>query len=1064
MRHIAFYLGMAAMLVASCSVPEEEFIIPKQGKATFYASFEQPGEDDTRVYANEDLLLRWTADDRVSIFNKITYNQQYRFIGETGDYEGGFSKVDNPEFVTGDEIPHVVSVYPFQRQTRVTEDELITLNLPAEQSYAPNSFGLGANTMVSVSSGNVLKYRNVGGYLVLNLYGGGSSVSSITLKGNNGEKIAGNASVTMPLNGTPIATMANDATSIITLTCETPVQLGATAEAPTRFWFVIPPVTFEKGFTITINDNMGRVFKKETTKRITIERNSLSKMAPIGVDFPIPNNVILYTSSDGEVVTPYNTDAFGANIVSNEYVDGHGVIMFDKDITCLGDRAFFKCNNLASVFIPNSVTSIGDQVFYYCKSLTGLSIPNGVTSIGPGAFDSCLSLSSITIPDSVTSIGKNAFHSCYNLTSISLSNNLTSIGDQAFCSCYNLTSISLPNSLTSIGVQAFSYCNNLTSITIPDSVISIGEGLLSGCTSLKYLRGKFVSADGLFLIYSGELNSVAYAAIEGDSVTIPDGVTSIGFSAFYGCKGLTSIIIPDSVTSIGGYAFYGCSSLTSITIPDNVTSINNNTFSFCKSLTSITIPDSVTSIGGYAFASCESLSTIIIPGGVESIGYLAFGWCYRLTDLTISEGVKSIGGFAFQECTSLSSVTIPGSVESIGEAAFISCSVLSEITISEGVKSIGGYAFQNCNPTTVHLPESVTIGPAPFCLCPSLESFSGKYASEDGLYLLDSGNLIQSASGAMVGHIDIPETVTSIGDDAFDRCIGLTSIAIPKSVASIGSFAFYECSSLTSITIKRETPPVGNSLMFDDTNDAPIFVPAGSVDSYQSTRYWSNYADRIQADPSGPAPVPEAIDLGLPSGLKWASFNLGAYKPEGYGDYYAWGETEPYYSSLDPLTWKEGKENGYSWESYTWCNGSSDTMTKYCSSSDYGDNGFTDTKNVLDLEDDAAHVNLGCSWRIPTHSEWLELRQNCTWTWTEQNGIDGWMGIGPNGNSLFLPAAGYRTHSYLYETGSCGFYWSSSLYTDTPNLAYDVRFDSSTYFLPIDLRLMGQSIRPVYAE
>ena len=253
MKNIALYFGIVAALVASCSIQEEDFFVPQESDPVFYASFEQPAEDGTRVYVNDDLLLRWTADDRVSIFNKITYTQEYKFIGETGDYEGGFNKVDDPEFMTGKVIPDIISVYPFQRQTRVAEDETITLTLPAEQHYADNSFGLGANTMVSVTSNNLLQYKNVGGYLVLRLYGKGVSVSSITLKGNNGEKLAGKATITMPLDGVPSVVMASDATDEITLVCDSPVLLGSTPEESTAFWFVVPPVTFSNGFTVSIN-------------------------------------------------------------------------------------------------------------------------------------------------------------------------------------------------------------------------------------------------------------------------------------------------------------------------------------------------------------------------------------------------------------------------------------------------------------------------------------------------------------------------------------------------------------------------------------------------------------------------------------------------------------------------------------------------------------------------------------------------------------------------------------------------------------------------------------------
>ncbi len=210
-------------------------------------------------------------------------------------------------------------------------------------------------------------------------------------------------------------------------------------------------------------------------------------------------------------------------------------------------------------------------------------------------------------------------------------------------------------------------------------------------------------------------------------------------------------------------------------------------------------------------------------------------------------------------------------------------------------------------------------------------------------------------------------------------------------------------------------------------------------------------------------PVPEIVDLGL--SVKWGSFNLGASAPEEYGDYYAWGETEPYYSSQDPLTWKEGKEAGYEWASYKWSNGSSRTMTKYCDNSSYGSKGFTDNKTVLDPEDDAAYVNLGGSWRIPTDAEWTELREKCTWTWTKQNGVNGMLVTASNGNSIFLPAASYRSVTGISSLGFLGEYWSSSLSTGTPNSAWNADFDSGNVGrYSGSYRCCGQSVRPVYAD
>ena len=208
-------------------------------------------------------------------------------------------------------------------------------------------------------------------------------------------------------------------------------------------------------------------------------------------------------------------------------------------------------------------------------------------------------------------------------------------------------------------------------------------------------------------------------------------------------------------------------------------------------------------------------------------------------------------------------------------------------------------------------------------------------------------------------------------------------------------------------------------------------------------------------------PVPEAVDLGLPSGLKWASFNLGASKPEEYGDYFAWGETEPYYSSQDPLIWNEGKEDGYDVPSYRWFMGAVNKVTKYCSNASYGYNGFTDTKTVLDPEDDAAFVKLGGNWRMPAEAEFNELQENCTWAWTSMNGINGRKATGPNGNSIFLPAAGYRSGVDLQLT-SAGEYWSSSLNADAPAAARHVFFNSYNVFTSYFNRYNGMSVRPVY--
>ena len=186
----------------------------------------------------------------------------------------------------------------------------------------------------------------------------------------------------------------------------------------------------------------------------------------------------------------------------------------------------------------------------------------------------------------------------------------------------------------------------------------------------------------------------------------------------------------------------------------------------------------------------------------------------------------------------------------------------------------------------------------------------------------------------------------------------------------------------------------------------------------------------------------EYVDLGLPSGTLWATTNVGANSPEESGDYFAWGEVEP--------------KSTYNWSTYKYCKGSSSTMTKYCTQSS---NGTVDNKTELDLEDDAAYMNWGEGWRMPSDAQLTELRTNCTWTWDSTK--KGYTVVGPNNCSLFLPAAGYRYVGGLDDAGSWGYYWSRSLYTSYSNYAYSVYFNSSNVSGDYLYRCYGRSVRPV---
>ena len=217
------------------------------------------------------------------------------------------------------------------------------------------------------------------------------------------------------------------------------------------------------------------------------------------------------------------------------------------------------------------------------------------------------------------------------------------------------------------------------------------------------------------------------------------------------------------------------------------------------------------------------------------------------------------------------------------------------------------------------------------------------------------------------------------------------------------------------------------------------------VRAYAVTDYGLDYGEEFSFIPDY-----GYVDLGLPSGTLWATCNVGADAPEDYGDYFAWGETLP--------------KDSYDWDTYRYCNGSYNTLTKYCYDSLYGYNGFTDNLVSLLPEDDAAMVNWDEDWRMPIKEEWQELYNNTTCTWTIQNGVIGMLFAASNGNSLFLPAAGYRVNDNLNNAGVFGDYWSSSLDTEEPCYAWRFYVDSISYDMYNGDRYVGFTVRPVRAS
>ena len=508
------------------------------------------------------------------------------------------------------------------------------------------------------------------------------------------------------------------------------------------------------------------------------------------------------------------------------------------------------------LIIPDSVTEIKAYAFYGCTELTSVRVGNSVASIGESAFEGCTGLTSVyytvdiagwcgidglinivgsdvtlyiggqmlegelIIPDSVTEIKSYAFYNCAELTSVTIGNSVTSIGNYAFYNCNGLTSVNYSGDIASwLGISfgnssanPLCYAGNLyvndqllSDLVIPDPMINaIKDYAFYNCTGLIY-------------------------------VTIPDSVTSIGNYAFNGCSGLRSAIIDNKVTSIGEYAFRGCTGLTAMTLEGAVTSVGSSAFKDCTGLISVTIGNSVTNIGSSAFENCTGLISVTIGNSVIYVGNSAFRNCVGLTSVTISDSVANIGKFAFGDCTGLISVTLGYGLKSIESHAFRSCYKLVEVHNKSSLNIVAGSSE---NGYVGHYAKNV-------------------YTEEDGSRYITTADgyrfIYDGTKGYLVDYfgeatdITLPDSFTAydgtavtayeINQYAFFMNASLTAVTIPDSVTGIGVNAFEKCTELTSVTIGCAVASIGDNAfngcykLMEVYNKSSLDITAGSFEN-----------------------------------------------------------------------------------------------------------------------------------------------------------------------------------------------------------------------------------------
>lgn len=488
-----------------------------------------------------------------------------------------------------------------------------------------------------------------------------------------------------------------------------------------------------------------------------------------------------------------------------------------------------------TVTIPESVTAPD-------------GLPCKVVYIFKNAFEKCKNINSIILPGTIEGIGDVAFGGCESLASVNIPDAVTSIGMRVFDGCTSLKSLTLPSGLQSIGSNAFDNCTSLESITIPSSVTSIGGNPVAGCSALSSIiveSGNTVydSRNNCNAIISTSDNKLIAGC---QNTIIPNGIITIGSYAFSGCTGLTSLSIPSTVTNIGSSAFRKCTGLTSINIPNSVGTIGAFAFDGCSALVSVGLPNSITSIGRDTFNGCSNLSSIVIPSTVTSIGEFAFFGCKSIPSLVIPKSVIQIGNYAFRYMESCNAITVEDGnpvFDSRNNCNAIINTSTNELVagctatiIPETVTAIGPGAFCGAGIVNMEIPNSVTsIGESVFAYCTSLESV----VLPDGLKELAKEAFHGCSS---LKAIDIPSSVEAVMNYAVYECGSLKSVIIPSKVSSIGYCAFALCPNLVEITSYIEEPNALGTVFSDYTyNGATLIVPFGTKAKYMAATGWKKF-------------------------------------------------------------------------------------------------------------------------------------------------------------------------------------------------------------------------------
>ncbi len=454
----------------------------------------------------------------------------------------------------------------------------------------------------------------------------------------------------------------------------------------------------------------------------------------------------------------------------------------------IGEHAFYKCNKLQEIEIPNTTEIIEDDAFY-SSNIKDVILSEGLKKIGTRAFAAC-DIESLVIPDSVTNIGSGAFSGCTALNDVKLPKGITVLPDGMFSSCRSLKYIELYEGLEKINAQAFYGCLSLRKIIIPSSVTYIDKLAFEPSTVVlayedSYTQRRAAECDWLCYIYDGvnepdivEQGGIIYAVLQEGAIAIDCDDSLL--------EAEVASLINDAPVIELRATFINCNNLKKVVLPDSLKKIGKSAFENCYKLADFSIPNGVVEIGSYAFADCDSLVSITIPNSVISMSYNIFEYCSNLAEVKLPDNLEYIPSYMFYVCPKLKSIDIPEGTEQIGASAF-AYSGLTSITIPASVNALSSSAFDSCDNLTSIVrssPSTIWSSTSVFKNCSALENVT----IPSGTTLIVSCEYENCTS---LKYVSIPDTVTTIRGGAFNGCTALETLYLPPCITQIDSTSFH---------------------------------------------------------------------------------------------------------------------------------------------------------------------------------------------------------------------------------------------------------------------------------